>query len=54
MTRTDKINVTTLALSIVGALACFALGRADAGMLLLVFATGHALPSPLAKRDEHD
>jgi hypothetical protein len=45
----DQINQAILALTIVGAVLCFALGKSEAGMMLMAFAGGHAVPSPLSR-----
>lgn len=43
----EQANQALAALSIVGAIVLFALGRVEAGAAVLAFLGGHVLPSPL-------
>lgn len=43
----EQANQALAALSIVGAIVLFALGRVEAGAAVLAFLGGHVLPSPI-------
>lgn len=47
MTKVDIANKVLFGIALVGSIACFVLGHAEAGGALLAFVAGHAAPSPM-------